>query len=185
MKKVNPLRNLFLVLLILPFVIAQSSAQDHISKDIPLIDLSFFKGAIPENSAFASTTFIDYSYKFAIERNTRTNQVKVRLNMTIVPNSEKSFFDVSRVDKGDIRRLINHEQGHIVIGFIIGKKVEDALNAVSYTANYKEEIRINYQKFYARFEKMQFDYDKETRHGADLEAQTKWNKKIRLLSKEV
>ncbi|HMI04873.1 MAG TPA: hypothetical protein VK541_20460 [Pedobacter sp.] len=138
MRNANLFKNLFLVLLLLPFGILQSSAQEYISKDIPVIELSFFKGAVPENSDFASTTFIDYSYKFAIERSTRTNRVKVSLTMSVVPNSEKSFFDVSRVNKADIARLVDHEQGHIVIGFIIGKKVEDALNAVSYTAIIKK-----------------------------------------------
>ena len=170
------------VIMTLLFSFAQESyAQVRISADIPQIDLNFFKGEVPKNSAYASTTFIDYSYGFSIERNTRTNAVKVRVTMRITPNSEKSYFDQSRVNKANIDRLVNHEQGHIVLGFIIGKQVEDALNAASYTVNYKEEIRRNYQLFYARYEKLQLDYDKQTRHGADLKAQESWNKKLRRL----
>ncbi|MES2455625.1 MAG: DUF922 domain-containing protein [Bacteroidota bacterium] len=171
-----------MVIISLLFSFAQKGyAQVRISADIPKIDLNFFKGEVPKNSAYASMTFIDYVYGFSIERNTRTNAVKARITMRITPNSDKSYFDRSRVNKADIDRLVNHEQGHVVLGFIIGKQVEDALNAASYTVNYKEEIRSNYQRFYARYEKLQLDYDKQTRHGADLKAQESWNKKLRRL----
>lgn len=174
-----------ILVFILFFLATGTKAQDNVSKDIPQIDLSFFKGSAPEDSPYASMTFIDYDYQFAIERNTRTGEVKVKLTVNITPNSAKSYLDITRVNKNDIERLVNHENGHIILGFIIGKKVEDELNACRYTINYKEEIRANYKKFYTRHEKMQLEYDEETRHGADLEAQESWNKKIRLLSKEV
>jgi hypothetical protein len=35
-------------------------------------------------------------------------------------------------------------------------------------------------KFYARYEKIQLEYDKQTRHGANLEVQERWNKKLRV-----
>lgn len=158
----------------------QVSGQSFITKDIIQIDLSFFQGSAPKNSPYASMTFIDYDYQFAVESNSRTGEVKVNLTVNIVPNSAKSYLDVSRVHKNDIDRLVNHEQGHIIIGFIIGKKVEDELNACCYTRNYKEEIRTNYQKLYARYEKIQLEYDRQTRHGANLEAQERWNKKLRV-----
>ncbi|HMI05001.1 MAG TPA: DUF922 domain-containing protein [Pedobacter sp.] len=158
----------------------QVSGQNLITKDFMQIDLSFFQGSAPKNSPYASMTFIDYDYQFAVESNSRTGEVKVNLTVNIAPNSTKSYLDVSRVHKNDIDRLVNHEQGHIIIGFIIGKKVEDELNACRYTRNYKEEIRTNYQKFYSRYEKIQLEYDKQTRHGANLEAQEHWNKKLRV-----
>ena len=158
----------------------QVCGQNLITKDIVQIDLSFFQGSAPKNSPYASMTFIDYDYQFDVESNSRTGEVKVNLTVNIVPNSAKSYLDVSRVHKSDIDRLVNHEQGHVIIGFIIGKKVEDELNACRYTRNYKEEIRANYQKFYTRYEKIQLEYDKQTRHGANLEAQERWNKKLRV-----
>lgn len=157
----------------------QVSGQDFSSKDILQIDLSFFQGSAPKNSPYASMTFIDYDYQFAVESDSRTGEVKVKLTVNITPNSTKSYLDVSRIHKNDIDRLVNHEQGHIIIGFIIGKKVEDELNACRYTRDYKEEIRANYQKFYSKYEKIQLEYDRQTRHGANLEAQEHWNKKLR------
>jgi predicted secreted Zn-dependent protease len=158
----------------------QVSGQNFITKGINQIDLSFFQGSAPKNSPYASMTFIDYDYQFVVESNSRTDEVKVDVTVNITPNSAKSYLDVSRVHKNDIDRLVNHEQGHIIIGFIIGKKVEDELNACRYTRNYKEEIRINYQKFYATYEKIQLEYDRQTRHGANLEVQKRWNKKLRV-----
>lgn len=175
------LKNIALFILII--FATETNAQSYTPQDIPQIDLSFFKGSIPENTDYASMTFIDYSYRFAIEGNARTNEFKVNLALKVTPNSTKSYFDISRVKSEHVEQLLNHEQGHIVLGFIIGAKIEEALNACRYTKNYNKEIRANYKKFYTMYEKLQFQYDKETRHGADQNAQTKWNDKLSLLFK--
>lgn len=160
---------------------AHSYAQRNISKDIPVIDISFFKGTVPNNASFASMTYIDYSYGFNIEGTRRSQDVKVRVALNITPNSSRSYLDRSRIKDENLDQLIAHEQGHIVIGFFIGKKVQDALNASHYTKNYKNEIKANYKRFYQEFEKLQHQYDEETSHGSDKEAQIKWNRKIGLL----
>ncbi|ETZ24131.1 DUF922 domain-containing protein [Pedobacter sp. V48] len=171
-------RSVFILLL---FAQSDSFAQSSIPKDIPVIDISFFKGPVPDNTSFASMTYIDYSYGFNIEGTRRSKDVKVKVALTITPNSSRSYLDRSRIKDENLDQLITHEQGHIVIGFFIGKKVQDALNASHYTKNYKNEIKANYKKFYQEFEKLQHQYDEETNHGSDKEAQIKWNRKIRLL----
>jgi len=175
-------RSVFILLLLAQ---AHSFAQSNISKDIPVIDISFFKGPVPNNTSFASMTYIDYSYGFNIEGTRRSKDVKVKVALTISPNSSRSYLDRSRIKNENLDQLIAHEQGHIVIGFFIGKKVQDALNASHYTKNYKNEIKANYKKFYQEFEKLQHQYDEETNHGADKEAQIKWNRKISLLARDI
>ena len=171
-------RSVFILLL---FARADSFAQSSIPKDIPVIDIGFFKGPVPDNTSFASMTYIDYSYGFNIEGTRRSKDVKVKVALTITHNSSRSYLDISRIKDENLDQLIAHEQGHIVIGFFIGKKVQDALNASHYTKNYKNEIKANYKKFYQEFEKLQHQYDEETSHGSDKEAQIRWNRKIRLL----
>ncbi|WP_316809837.1 DUF922 domain-containing protein [Pedobacter heparinus] len=162
----------FLVLL---FLVINATGQGYF-KEIPVIDLGFFKGNVPKNAAFASMTYIDYDYDFQIQSNKQSTEVKVKVNIS--PNGARSYLDRKRVKEANIDQLVEHEQGHVIIGFIIGKQVEEALNASRYTRNYKQEINANYKKFYARFEKLQLRYDEETNHGANREAQARWNREV-------
>nr|WP_068890040.1 DUF922 domain-containing protein [Pedobacter panaciterrae] len=175
-------RSVFILLL---FAQVDSYAQGNTYKGIPIIDINFFKGPVPANTSFASMTYIDYSYGFNIESTRSFRDVKVKVTLNISPNSSRSYLDRSRIKDENLDQLIAHEQGHIVIGFVIGKQVQDALNASHYTKNYKEEIKTNYNKFYKEFEKLQYQYDEETSHGSDKEAQIKWNRKIQLLAEKL
>ena len=75
--------------------------------------------------------------------------------------------------------ILNHEQRHFDIEKIIGERYKKKLLAMKLPAdNFYGPINMEYLEALREATRMQKQYDAETRHGQDHEAQTKWNEKI-------
>jgi len=148
---------------------------------IPKATLDFFKGTAKPDAEFASMVFVGHRYFYNVDQQNADGSVRLAVRLKVVPDSTGSYFDKSRVAEPYVAYLLNHEQGHINIGYIIGNMLRSALNLTVYSSNYKEEIKANFNKFYAKFDKLQQQYDEETNHSQNKTAQALWDEKIRLL----
>jgi hypothetical protein len=74
---------------------------------------------------------------------------------------------------------LNHEQRHFDIAKIIGEHFKQKLASMNLPPdNYDGEINVEYLETLRELHSMQTQYDKETRHGRDNLAQSRWDDKI-------
>jgi len=74
---------------------------------------------------------------------------------------------------------LNHEQRHFDIAKIAAGHFIQKLNAENLTvSNYEGIINSEYLEAYREMNNMQKQYDDETRHGSDEQAQQRWNERI-------
>lgn len=75
--------------------------------------------------------------------------------------------------------MLNHEQGHANIGYLLLKEAEVKISNQKYTErNFKSLTEKTGNEVKAYFSAMQKRYDNETQHGMDLSAQKKWDEYI-------
>jgi hypothetical protein len=74
---------------------------------------------------------------------------------------------------------LNHEQRHFDIAKIVAEHFKQKINAGNLTvSNYEGIINFEYLDTYREMDKLQKQYDDETRHGTDRRAQLKWDLRI-------
>lgn len=74
---------------------------------------------------------------------------------------------------------LNHEQRHFDIAKIVAEHFKQKINAGNLTvSNYEGIINFEYLETYREMDKLQKQYDDETRHGADKQAQQQWDQRI-------
>jgi hypothetical protein len=134
-----------------------------------------FKARPDDNSAFAALTVTNwhYSYKSKVQNNHL--HIDFQFSGGVVPN--ESWVKPDRISNRRVsRQLLNHEQGHVYINFILLKDGEVTVRNQKYTpSNYKRLIQATANKVGKYYSDMQSRYDIETNHGANLDAQRKWD----------
>lgn len=127
------------------------------------------------NSPYAALTVTNwhYSYKSTI----RNNHLHIDFDFYggVVP--EESWVKNDRISNRRVsRQLLNHEQGHVYINFILLKDGEITVRNQKYTpGNYKRLIQATANKVGKYYSDLQSRYDTETKHGSDLAAQSRWD----------
>lgn len=134
-----------------------------------------FRGAPDPNSNFAAVTSTIWQYGY--RSTVRGNTLQLDFNFLGGVDANKSWVKRDRIrNKNASKQLLNHEQGHVYINFILLKKGEYILKNQGYTVqNYKRLVEKTAKDIGKFYNDMQVRYDQETKHGSDLEAQQKWN----------
>ena len=101
--------------------------------------------------------------------------IQVRLLMKVcLPKSACWVKDGSRNDY-----VLNHEQRHFDIAKIAALHFEQKIAGEMLTpGNYDGTINVEYLEAYRELDRMQKEYDTETRHGSDHAAQQHWDERI-------
>ncbi|KQB98952.1 hypothetical protein [Pedobacter sp. Hv1] len=139
-----------------------------------------FKAKPDEHSPYVALTATtwQYSYSSTVGRNKLLN-IDFKFAAGVEP--EKSWVKQNRIiDKKANRQLLNHEQGHVYINFLLLKEGEIVIRNQNYTlTNYKKLIQTTANKVSKYYSDMQSRYDEETKHGADPQAQSQWDDFLR------
>lgn len=94
---------------------------------------------------------------------------------------DKSWLDRERfktLDKDEKDRLLEHEQGHLIIGLIYFNQLREAFSESSYSGNIKRKARRTFNKLHRKMNRYNRKYDKKTAHGATEKIQRHWNKRL-------
>ncbi len=136
------------------------------------ITLDDFKAKIPV-SKFDAEVFPGIGYDEHTE--IVNGIIHVNLAMKVyLPKSASWVKDGSRNGY-----TLNHEQRHFDIVKIVAGHFKQKINAENLTvSNYEGIINFEYLETYREMDKLQKQYDDETRHGDDLSAQQRWNERI-------
>lgn len=123
--------------------------------------------------AAVTSTIWQYGYNSTI----RGNNLKIDFSFLGGVDSNKSWVKREKIrDRATSKALLNHEQGHVYINFLLLKNGEIVLRNQPYTVqNYKRLVEGKAKEISNFYNNMQERYDAETKHGADLEAQKKWD----------
>lgn len=137
----------------------------------------------PHSPYFALTaTRWHYSYNAKITGNNL--HIDFKFSAGVDPN--ESWVKLGQLKNAESRRkLLNHEQGHANINFLLLKDGEQKIRFQKYTVrNYKKAILENARKVSDYYSDMQKRYDAETKHGSDDAQQAKWDAIIERALKE-
>lgn len=126
-------------------------------------------------SPYAALTVTNWHYSYNSKISGKNLHIDFKFTGGIVP--EESWVKNERVRNKKIsRQLLNHEQGHVNINFLLLKEGEKQVRFQKYTiSNYKRLIQANANRVSKYYSEMQSRYDVETKHGSDLEAQARWD----------
>lgn len=171
------MENLTFLRLITAFVMLLGGLSDTLSAQLiqwsPDRDIQWseFKGEADRNSsrAASSNCRIDYTFKFTSK--SLTTEVKC-------------FFDPSRSwvhSRNSSENLRIHEMGHFDICEIYGRKLRKAFEDYGKKMNVQtvqKDLEVIFNRLWAEYREKQEQYDRETRHGMNPEAQQNWLDKI-------
>lgn len=157
------------ILLCFAFTTQQNNSPEIINWN------THFQGKPDENSPFAASTATRWSYSY--NSTIRNNRLNIDFKFIAGVEPEKSWVKRSRIsDRKANVQLLNHEQGHVYINYLLLKDGEIKIRNQKYTiANYKNLIQATANKISDYYYQLQNRYDEETKHGADLAAQAKWD----------
>lgn len=136
---------------------------------------TYYEASPDLNSPYAAVTNTIWRYGYT--STIRGNQLHIDFNFTGGVDVNTSWVNHQKIrNKKASNALLNHEQGHVYINFILLKKGETVLkNQVYTTRNYKTLIESTAKDMSRFYDDMQERYDLETKHGADLVAQKNWD----------
>ncbi|TKC10573.1 hypothetical protein FA048_10355 [Pedobacter polaris] len=130
-------------------------------------------------SPYAALTVTNWHYSYSSKITGNKLHIDFKFSGGVVP--AESWVKSDRISNRKVsRQLLNHEQGHVNINFLLLKEGENQVRFQKYSiSNYKRLIQANANKVGKHFSDMQSRYDVETKHGSDLNAQSKWDDYIR------
>jgi hypothetical protein len=134
-----------------------------------------FKGVPNYQSDYAASTSTIWQYGYT--STIKGGNLNIDFKFLAGVDPKKSWVKKERIKNSKTSKdLLNHEQGHVYINFLLLKNGELILKNQNYTiSNYKgliQKIATQIGKYYSE---MQDKYDSETKHGTDLAAQSKWD----------
>ncbi|RYF91460.1 MAG: hypothetical protein EOO03_01310 [Chitinophagaceae bacterium] len=129
-----------------------------------------FKGAPVASSPAAAITASGFGYKASIEDAGNKGQLKIGVYCYFNKNN-------SWVKQGKTSAyILNHEQHHFNISYLAAKLFVDKLKAASFTkSNYNVLLPRIYNEVVATMNKMQDDYDGQTKNGQLKDMQARWD----------
>ncbi len=140
-----------------------------------------FKGTPPESRASA-VTVSGFGYQAGI--NTKNGRGTLNISVYCYFNKNKSWVKPGK----NTSYILNHEQHHFNISYLAARIFADKLQKAVFTlTNYNILIPRIYTETCEIMNKMQNDYDGQTKNGQLKDVQSKWNEvleeKIDLLTK--
>ncbi len=135
-----------------------------------------FEGKPTQSEPIAAITTSGFGYNASMH----TINDKGQINVSIYCYFSKPNSWVRK--QKNTAYILNHEQHHFDITYIAAKIFIDKVKAAALTTtNMNDELSAIYKQCYAAMNKMQNNYDTETKNGQIKEKQEEWNKAIQLL----
>ena len=137
-----------------------------------LLQWSDFSGQPDNSNPYFANTHWDFSYRFS---STKFNGDVAEISgfeIVLQLNPYKSW-----VKKGkETDELLKHEQGHFNVGLLFSQEVLKKIKTASFTRNnFAAELQKLVSEIFKKYNAMNEQYDNETNHSMNKEAQARWN----------
>jgi len=138
-----------------------------------------FLATADENSPYFALTATRWHYSY--NASIRGNDLHISFKFSARVDPNQSWVKLNQLKGAESKRkLLNHEQGHVNINFLLLKDGEQKIRFQKYTVkNFKKSIQENAIKVSAYYQDMQKRYDEETKHGSDDSSQERWDRLIK------
>ncbi|WP_256007509.1 DUF922 domain-containing protein [Pedobacter deserti] len=172
----------FLALLLFILAFSFDAFSQHLKlEDIPQLKVEDFKGAPPADTKYWAYTGMKIPYRLDSIVKTGDGMVKLKFITKVDVNHAENYFDLERIPKRQVGKILNHEQGHVTIGFIVANQLETLLSSKTWTENFRDEVRKEYLKYVAKYSELHQRYDEATSHGMNDEMQNKWDQQLKAM----
>jgi len=167
--------------LVFSICFSTTKAQHLKVSDIPQLKVEDFKAKAPKDNPYWAYTSYKILYRLDSVIHIAHNKVKLKFITKVDVLNDHNYFNLEKIPADRISSVLNHEQGHVLIGFIIANKLEELLSAKVWSDNFREEVGKEYGKQLAKYAKLNERYDEATKHGMDDVMQSKWDKELQAL----
>jgi hypothetical protein len=140
-------------------------------KDRPLT-WKDFQGTPDDNSTYSAVTSSQIKYSYSYVRKDTVYQLAFRVQNIF--NMQSSWSKKGQRNKD----VLHHEQLHFDINEFFARKLWVALNAATYTRNFREETHAIFEKILAEDRDFQTKYDNQTIHSREYGFQFIWEQVI-------
>ena len=165
-------------LLLLAIILFVSITQENAVMPEQISWRTHFLADPDDHSPFFALTATQWHYSY--NASVTGNNLHINFKFSGGVNPDESWVKLNRLKGSESKRkLLNHEQGHVNINFLLLKDGEQKVRFQQYTVrNYKKAIQENANKVSAYYRDMQKRYDDETKHGSDDVNQLRWDQLI-------
>lgn len=164
-------KNLFLIIALLAGqLLAAQTVMINGEKTNRSLRWEDFKGAPDEHADLYAYTYWYVGYRwgpFTFKGDTVKWKVEVSLEL-----EKRSWYKPGKVSDS----LLAHEQGHFNIGLLLARSFQKRVDqTIFFRKNYEARIAEIFREEFAKYQALELQYDKETRHFHDREAQRNWD----------
>jgi len=157
-----------ITLCVTDFAFAQTSYRQLTAND--------FRGApqvTGDNTVAHTKCTIDFKYNLA---GVQDGAYVLNFDVRVLMRQDKSWIDFRRVTSQTIlQRVLNHEQGHYNISCLEQQEILREANRMRFSENYQYEARALFDRIHAKYDRLNQDYDIDTRHMLDDKQQHSWD----------
>jgi len=161
-----------------------SSAQHLRPHDIPQLGLSDFQAPVKTDAPYPVYMNVRIFYRLDSIYITPEHTYRLKVITMVIPYAPGSFFDTKKVDAKQIPHLLEHERGHLIVGYITANRIEKELSALTYSADYPREVKKRFDDIERNLSYLHGEYDAGTNHSTDGNNQKKWNLKLKKMFEE-
>jgi len=173
------MQNLIRLLLVYLIIFSVPLSAQHLRlHDIPNVTLEDFKAPVKADAPYPVYMNVRVYYRIDSVVKVSDNKFKLKVITKVEPDRQGSFFDRKKVPDHAIAGLLNHEKGHVVIGFICGNKITKQLSSKVYTSNYVAEVRESFHPLLRNLSDLHREYDEGSNHGMNKPEQKLWDRKL-------
>lgn len=167
---------LFGLLTVFALLAATSHAQVRFSwEEKQLFEWNDLTGFPDAESPYAASVNTGLSLQFSIDPNGKPVAGSLKITAYFYP--KLSWYKPGQITAG----LLKHERLHFTITELHARMLRKRFARFTFTANARSEIKAIYQEIEQKRQKMQADFDAQTRHGLSAEQELLWEEKVNLL----
>lgn len=172
------MKNRIFLLIILNALCISIKAQHHRLKDVQTLTFTDYTAARPAGSPRPVYTNVRIYYRLDSVVEQGENDFKLKLITKVVANPGTSYFDRSGMSAQEIKIAQAHEQGHLLIGYIIANRLEGKISKMKYSKKYAEEVKAAFYGDDNGMVALREEYDRATKNGRNKKEQQQWEKKL-------
>ena len=144
-------------------------------RDGHTLSWSDFQGLPSKGSAFSASSNTGISHRFTIKSTGIIDKSKSIIKANFYP--KLSWYKPELIDEFTLK----HEQTHFDISEVHARMFRKAVAEFRFTRNSKAEIQRIYKRIESSRRKMQSQFDAETEHSVNREAEKLWEVKVQAL----
>lgn len=133
-----------------------------------------FTGTAPIDNAFAAYTFCYVHYSYSTTKHNGVYSIDFDVQLEF--NGQKSYIRFDQIgSNATVTDILDHEQGHYNIAWLMRNELYTVLSHHHYTANYQYEIASLFKVVDLKYHKLNDDYETQTMHMTNHKNQLKWD----------